>query len=62
MYLRVNWKDVQQRAGRLDFCEHWKLTFELAKRYQKRIGFRVMKLAECPEGRSKASSIIRDEK
>ena len=50
MYLRVNWKDVQQRAGRLDSCEHWKLTFELAKRYQKRIGFRAMKLAECPEG------------
>ncbi|HYM76384.1 MAG TPA: twin-arginine translocation signal domain-containing protein [Candidatus Dormibacteraeota bacterium] len=42
LYLRVNWKDVQQRAGRLDFCEHWKLTFELARKYQKRIGFRVM--------------------
>src|SRR5579864_2042363 len=42
LYLRVNWKDVQQRPGRLDLCEHWKLTFELAKRYQKRVGFRVM--------------------
>jgi hypothetical protein len=42
LYLRVNWKDVQQRSGRLDFCEHWKLTFDLARRYQKRIGFRVM--------------------
>jgi hypothetical protein len=42
LYLRVNWKDVQRQAGRLDFCEHWKLTFDLAKRYQKRIGFRVM--------------------
>jgi hypothetical protein len=42
LYLRVNWKDVQQRPGRLDFCEHWKLTFDLARRYQKRIGFRVM--------------------
>jgi len=41
-YLRVNWKAVQQRPGRLDFCEHWKLTFELARKYQKRIGFRVM--------------------
>lgn len=28
LYLRVNWKDVQQRPGRLDLCEHWKLTFE----------------------------------
>ena len=42
LYLRVNWKDVQQRAGRLDVCEHWKLTFDLARRYQKRIGLRVM--------------------
>ena len=42
LYLRVNWKDVQQRPGRLDLCEHWKLTFELARKYQKRIGFRVM--------------------
>lgn len=42
LYLRVNWKDVQQRPGRLDLCEHWKLTFDLARRYQKRIGFRVM--------------------
>ena len=42
LYIRVNWKDVQQRPGRLDFCEHWKLTFDLARKYQKRIGFRVM--------------------
>ena len=42
LYLRVNWRDVQPRPGRLDFCEHWKLTFDLARRYQKRIGFRVM--------------------
>jgi len=42
LYLRVNWKDVQQRPGRLDLCEHWKLTFDLAKRYDKRIGLRVM--------------------
>jgi hypothetical protein len=42
LYIRVNWKDVQQHAGRLDFCEHWKLTFDLARRYGKRVGFRVM--------------------
>src|SRR3974390_2892378 len=42
LYLRVNWKDVQQRPGRLDLCEHWKLTFDLARRYRKRIGLRVM--------------------
>jgi len=42
LYLRVNWKDVQTRAGRLDLCEHWKLTFDLARQYKKRVGFRVM--------------------
>jgi len=42
LYLRVNWKDVQQRPGRLDFCEHWKLVFDLARRYHKQVGFRVM--------------------
>ncbi|MBZ5682665.1 MAG: hypothetical protein LAO24_21435 [Acidobacteriia bacterium] len=42
LYIRVNWKDVQQQPGRLDLCEHWKLTFELARRYQKRVGLRVM--------------------
>jgi len=42
VYIRVNWKDVQQRPGRLDPCEHWKLTFDLARKYRKRVGFRVM--------------------
>jgi hypothetical protein len=42
LYLRVNWKDLQQRPGRLDPAEHWKVTFELAKRYQKRVALRVM--------------------
>ena len=42
VYIRVNWKDVQERPGRLDLCEHWKLTFDLARRHQKRVGFRVM--------------------
>ena len=42
LYMRVNWKDVQSRPGRLDLCEHWKLAFDLARRHEKRIGFRVM--------------------
>jgi hypothetical protein len=42
LYLRVNWKDVQQKPGRLDLCAHWKATFELARQYGKRIGLRVM--------------------
>jgi hypothetical protein len=42
LYLRVNWKDVQRRPGRLDLCEHWRVAFDLAKRYDKRLGLRVM--------------------
>jgi len=42
LYIRVNWKDVQQRPGRLDPSEIWKTSFALAKQYGKRIGFRVM--------------------
>jgi hypothetical protein len=52
LYLRVNWKDVQQKSGRLDLCEHWKTTFDLARQYGKRIGLRVMMsnpdIAESP--------------
>jgi hypothetical protein len=42
LYLRVNWKDVQQKPGRLDLCPHWQATFALARQYDKRIGLRVM--------------------
>ncbi len=42
LYLRVNWKDIQQRPGRLDPSDVWKTSFALAKQYGKRIGFRVM--------------------
>jgi hypothetical protein len=42
LYLRVNWKDVQRKPGRLDLCEHWKIAFDLAQRYDKRLGLRVM--------------------
>lgn len=42
IYIRPNWRDVQKQPGRLDFPEWWKITFDLARRYDKRIGFRVM--------------------
>ena len=42
LYMRVNWKDVQSRPGKLDLCEHWKIALDLAKRYDKRLGLRVM--------------------
>src|SRR5208282_4803933 len=42
LYVRLNWKDVQKRPGRLDPNGIWKTSFALAKQYGKRIGFRVM--------------------
>jgi len=42
IYIRPNWRDVQKQPGRLDFPDWWKITFDLARRYDKRIGFRVM--------------------
>lgn len=41
LYLRPTWREVQQRRGRLDFPDYWKLTFDLAKKYNKRVGFRI---------------------
>ncbi len=41
IYLRPNWREVQKQPGRLDFPEWWKITFDLARRYNKQIGFRV---------------------
>jgi hypothetical protein len=42
LYVRLNWKDLQTRPGRLDPCEHWIVALEMARKYQKRLGFRVM--------------------
>ena len=41
VYLRPTWREVQQRRGRLDFPDYWKLTFDLARQYKKRVGFRI---------------------
>jgi hypothetical protein len=41
LYLRVDWRDVQSKPGKLDLCAHWKIAFDLAKQYNKRIGFRI---------------------
>lgn len=42
IYLRPNWRDIQNQFGKLDFPDYWKITFDLAKQYNKRIGFRIM--------------------
>lgn len=52
LYLRVDWRDIQQQPGRLDFPDHWKITFELARKYNKRIGLRVQLMSPVIEGHS----------
>ncbi|MCG6924154.1 MAG: hypothetical protein LJF30_02360 [Acidobacteria bacterium] len=42
VYLRPDWRDVQLRPGRLDFPDYWKITFDLARQYGKRVAFRIM--------------------
>ena len=42
VYIRPNWRDVQKRPGRLDFPDWWQITFDLARKYGKRVGFRIM--------------------
>ena len=42
LYVRVNWKDVPTKPGRLDPSELWKTSFALARQYQERIGLRIM--------------------
>ncbi len=41
LYLRVDWRDIQKKKGQLDFPEHWKITMDLARQYNKRVGIRI---------------------
>jgi hypothetical protein len=41
LYLRCDWRDIQQKPGRLDFADFWKIAFDLASEYKKRIGIRI---------------------
>ena len=41
LYIRPTWREIQPRPGRLDFPDYLRLVFDLAKRYDKRIGFRI---------------------
>ncbi|MGW8317243.1 MAG: hypothetical protein ACWGNV_16725, partial [Bacteroidales bacterium] len=52
LYLRVDWRDIQQRPGRLDFPDHWKIAFDLAARYGKKVGFRIQLMSPVIEGHS----------
>jgi hypothetical protein len=42
LYIRVPWREVQKQPGRLEFTDYWKITFEMAAKYKKRVAFRVM--------------------
>ncbi|MGN6278347.1 MAG: hypothetical protein ACTHM8_06465 [Sphingomonas sp.] len=42
VYLRPNWREVQRRPGALDLPDWWRLTFDIARAYGKRVGFRIM--------------------
>ena len=42
IYMRPNWREIQKRPDRLDFPDYWKITLDLAKQYNKNVGFRVM--------------------
>lgn len=42
VYLRPNWREVQKRPGKLDLPDWWRITFDVARHYGKRVGFRIM--------------------
>jgi hypothetical protein len=41
LYIRCDWRDVQSAQGKLNLNPVWKLTFEAAKQFNLRVGFRV---------------------
>ena len=41
VYMRTDWRIIQQRPGRLDLPEMWKYAIKLAKENGKRISFRI---------------------
>lgn len=41
LYIRCDWRDVQSVPGKLNLHPVWKLTFEAAKQYHLRVGFRI---------------------
>jgi hypothetical protein len=42
LYIRPTWRQMQSQPGKLDPFEHWQVTLELAEKYHKRVGFRIM--------------------
>src|ERR1039458_8531693 len=52
LYMRPTWREIQKRRGRLDFPEYWKVAFDLAKKYDKRVGFHIQ--LRAPDYREEA--------
>ena len=52
LYIRVDWRDIQKQPGKLEFPEHWNLTFEMAEKYGKRVAFRVQLMSPVIEEQS----------
>lgn len=59
IYLRVDWRDIQSRPGRLDFCDHWKIACDLAKAKGKRIGFRIQLMSPDITGESMPDFLLK---
>lgn len=62
LYIRCDWRDVQNRPGRLDFHPIWRLTLDAAKRYGLRVAFRVqMSNPEVEPQRLALPDFLRDQ-
>jgi len=58
LYIRVDWRDIQKEPGKLEFPEHWNLTFEMAKKYGKRVAFRIQLMSPVIEEQSMPDFLI----
>lgn len=58
LYIRVDWRDIQKEPGKLEFPEHWNLTFEMAKKYGKRVAFRIQLMSPVIKEQSMPDFLI----
>ncbi len=58
LYIRVDWRDIQKEPGKLEFPEHWNLTFEMAKKYGKRVAFRIQLMSPVIEEHSMPDFLV----
>lgn len=42
VYIRPTWRHIQKRRGVLEPDDYWKITFDKAAKYGKKVGFRIM--------------------